>query len=246
MKKRILRIIAFVLAAFLSLFIIAAIFIGVKFALPGYKYYKSVVAESPISQKVEEIRSRDNYVTLVELTDTYKNAVISVEDHRFYKHGPVSFKALTRVMYYYLKDGEFNQGGSTITQQLAKNLYFGMEQSAKRKFAEIFIAYDLEKLYSKDEILELYVNCIYFGNGYYNIYDAAKGYYGVEPGNLLDWQALVLAGVPNAPSVYSPANNTQLTYQRQRMVADSMVKNGYLTKAEAEQILSDTPPLEEK
>ena len=127
-------------------------------------------------------------------------------------------------------------GGSTITQQVAKNLYFTQEKRITRKVAELFMAVELEKRYDKDEIFEFYVNNIFFGSGYYNIYDASMGYYGVKPINLTDEQATILAGVPNAPSIYSPDNNTHLTIERQHQVVDSMVKYGYLTAEEAENI----------
>ena len=101
------------------------------------------------------------------------------------------------------------------------------------------MAIEIEKRYSKDEIFEFYINNIYYGSGYYNIYDASVGYYGVTPDKLSDYQATQLAGVPNAPSVYSPDNNTPLTSQRQQKVVDSMVKYGYLDREEADKIVSD-------
>ena len=127
-------------------------------------------------------------------------------------------------------------GGSTITQQVAKNMYFTQEKKLTRKVAELFMAVELEKRYSKDEIFELYVNNIFYGSGYYCVYDASMGYYGVTPDKLTDEQATILAGVPNAPSVYSPDNNTHLTAERQNQVLMSMVKYGYLTEEEADAI----------
>ncbi len=91
------------------------------------------------------------------------------------------------------------EGGSTITQQLAKNLYFNQEKKLERKVAEVFMAFAIEDKYSKEEIMELYVNSIYFGNGYYSIYDAAMGYFQRTPGELTEDECTMLAGIPNAP-----------------------------------------------
>lgn len=98
---------------------------------------------------------------------------------------------------------DFVEGGSTITQQIAKNEYFTQEKKITRKIAEVFMAYEIEKNYSKDEILELYINTIYFGNGYYNIKDACKGYFGKSPNEMTAGECIMLAGIPNAPSVYN-------------------------------------------
>ena len=105
-----------------------------------------------------------------------------------------------------------------------------------RKIAEVFVAEDLEKNYSKEEILEIYVNTIYFGDGYYGIYDASQGYYKKEPKDLTLYEATLLAGVPNAPSVYAPTINPDLAKSRQGKVIRSMVEYGYLTQEEADSI----------
>lgn len=232
MKKFFKKLITFLLVIVL----VAVGIIGVAFVIPGYNAYKQAVSELPIEEKINSIREMENYTTLSEVPKIYKDAVIAVEDHRFYKHGAFSVVSIVRAIRNNIKIGKAVEGGSTITQQVAKNLYFEMDRSLTRKFAELFLAIDLEKLYSKDDILEIYINSIYFGSGYYCIYDAAKGYYDVPPIELSDFQATVLAGVPNAPSVYSPDNNTPLTYQRQRQVLDCMVEYGYLNQAEAEKI----------
>ncbi len=235
MKKFIKRILALLV---LAVFLFAA-FVGFKFALPGYKAYKEAISEKPITEMVEELRSREDYTKLSEIPQIYKDAVIAVEDHNFYSHGAVSFISTARAIFVNLKSKELKEGGSTITQQVAKNLYFEMDKSIERKFAELFLAAELEKLYTKDEILEIYINSIYYGSGYYCIYDAAKGYYGVAPADLTDFQATVLAGVPNAPSVYSPDNNTPLTYQRQQQVLDAMVKYEFIDENKAQEILKE-------
>ena len=99
------------------------------------------------------------------------------------------------------------------------------------------MAFDIEKAYDKDEILELYLNTSYFGDGYYTVKEASRGYFGKEPGEMNDYECIMLAGIPNAPSVYAPTKNPTLAKERQRQVADKMINNGYLTEDEAETIL---------
>ncbi|MFR0903577.1 MAG: transglycosylase domain-containing protein, partial [Anaerovoracaceae bacterium] len=124
------------------------------------------------------------------------------------------------------------QGGSTITQQLARNMYFEQNKKLTRKVAEVLVAFEIEKEYDKDEILELYVNTIYFGSGYYNIYDASLGYFGKTPSQLSDYEATMLAGIPNAPSVYDLNVNPDLAEQRRQQVVDCMVDEGYIEEGE--------------
>ena len=126
------------------------------------------------------------------------------------------------------------EGGSTITQQLAKNLYFTQEKELTRKAAEVFMAFELERNYSKEEILELYVNSIYFGDGYYDVSSASEGYFGKTPEELNDYEATLLAGVPNAPSVYAPTKNPDKAEQRRLQVVNRMIACGYITVAESE------------
>lgn len=130
------------------------------------------------------------------------------------------------------------EGGSTITQQLAKNLYFPQDNTLERKIAEVFMAFHIEDEINKDEILELYFNCIYYGSGYYCVYDASVGYFGKEPSEMNDYEATLLAGVPNAPSVYSPKVNPELAHRRQEKVVSTMAECGYLTEDECDDILT--------
>ena len=147
--------------------------------------------------------------------------------------------AIARAAWNNIKSWSLREGGSTITQQLAKNLYFTQERSFIRKAAEVFMAFRLERTYSKDEILELYVNSIYFGDGYYCVRVASEGYFGKEPADMTDDEATLLAGIPNAPSVYSLTANPDLASQRQQYVLQQMVKYGYLGEEEAAAILQN-------
>ena len=168
----------------------------------------------------------------------YRNAVISVEDHRLYDHGPVDFIAIGRALFTNVKNKELQEGGSTITQQVAKNIFFISEDDALiRKSAEIFAAFDLEKNYSKDKIFELYVNTIYFGDGYYGIKEACNGYLNIEPSQMTLYDCTMMAGIPNAPSVYNPSANPKLTRSRQKKVISDMVEYGYLTQDQANKLL---------
>lgn len=202
MKKWIFRIIAAILAVCI---IVAGIFIG-----KGYFMYQAALKECSLADKIESIRARDNYTTLEKLPEMYLNAVIAVEDHRFYDHGPIDIISIGRAIWVNLTSLSLAEGGSSITQQLAKNIYFTQEKKLERKVAEAFMAFALEKQYEKDEILELYVNTIYFGSGYYNVYDASMGYFGKAPAEMTDYESTLLAGLPNAPSVYSPDVNPEL------------------------------------
>ena len=205
----------------------------------GYNMYKEAIEEIPLDQKVEEIKSKENYVSLSELPQIYLNAVISVEDHRFYKHNGIDIIAIGRALINDIKAMSFVEGGSTITQQIAKNEYFTQEKKITRKIAEVFMAFEIEKNYNKDEILEIYINTLYFGDGYYNIKDAAKGYFEKDLDELTDGEWIMLAGIPNAPSVYAPNVNPDLAKQRQKQVIEKMIKYEYLTENEADKILEE-------
>lgn len=231
MKKLFKRIIV--------LLIVLSLCVAGYFTALGYSVYSYAISQRSIEDRIEDIRAMENYTTLSEIPKIYKDAVISVEDSRFYSHGGVDFIALFRAIVVNVKNNELSQGGSTISQQFAKNLLFSHEQSISRKVAEFFATYYIEKNYEKDEILELYMNVIYYGDGYYNIYDASTGYFGVIPSQMSDYQATMLAGIPNAPSVYAPTKNLELAQQRQDKVLERMVETNVLTQEEKEKILKN-------
>lgn len=193
----------------------------------GYSVYSDALKEKPLISRMDEIENDEHFVPFSELPKNYINAVVAVEDHRFYDHGPIDFIAIGRAIWVNITNFELREGGSTITQQLAKNVVLSQEETATRKLGEIVAAFDIEKNYSKDDILALYVNTCYFGEGYYGIYDASMGYYNKEPKDLTLDEATMLAGVPNAPSVYAPTVNPDLAKKRQEHVLNKMVKYGY-------------------
>lgn len=211
-----------------------SLIIGVK----GYRMYKDALNGMSLEAKVEAIRSRDDFTTYDELPSIYVQAVLSVEDHRFYNHPGVDMIAIGRAAVNDVRAGAFVEGGSTITQQLAKNLYFSQEKELTRKVAEVFMAFDLERNYTKDEILELYVNSIYYGNNYYSVAEASQGYFDKEPSEMTEYECTLLAGIPNAPSVYALTVHPDLAEQRQAQVVSRMVKCGYYTQDQALETLA--------
>lgn len=206
-------------------------------SIGGYNLYCSAVTKTSIEDKVDEIRSKDNFVSYNDLPENLINATIAVEDHRYKEHGAIDLISIGRALTSNLKSKDTVEGGSTITQQVAKNLYFmTAKDDISRKVAELILSYHLETKYSKEEIFELYVNTIYYGNGYYGIKAATNGYLNKEPKDLNISEATMLAGVPNAPSVYAPTVNLKLCNKRQEKVIRSMVKYNYITQQEANSI----------
>lgn len=209
---------------------------GAFFGYRGYERYQKALETVSLEDKVAEIRSNPSYTPVSDLPQIYLDAVVAVEDKRFYTHPGIDIISIGRAIKNDIQAREMIEGGSTITQQLAKNMYFNQERSITRKAAEAFMALKLERDYSKREILELYVNSIYFGDTYYCIADASRGYFGKEPRDMNAYESTMLAGIPNAPSAYSPDVNPDLAHKRQQKVIQSMVRLKYMTQEEADQI----------
>ena len=229
--KKFLKVIIFLTIIGLS--------ISLLFIWKGYSMYKEAIEKSTIEEKIEEIQNKESYTKFSELPDMYVKAVISVEDKRFYEHGGIDVIAIGRAFINDIKTMSYAEGGSTITQQLAKNMYFTQEKRIDRKIAEVFVAFDIERQYSKEEIFELYVNSIYFGDGYYTVKEACKGYFNKEVDEMTNGECILLAGIPNAPSVYAPTVNPELAKQRQKQVIEKMIDNNLLTQEEADEIIKE-------
>lgn len=213
----------------LLLLLVIVIIIGSVCYINGKKLYDEKIDNISLSDKIESIRTSENFIPLSNLPDYYKNAVIAVEDHRYYNHGAIDIIAIGRAIITNIKELDLLEGGSTITQQTAKNLYFITEDDVvSRKVAEVILGIELEKNYSKDEILELYINTIYFGNGYYGVKSACSGYLKKDIKEMTLYDATMLAGIPNAPSIYAPTSNFTLTCSRQKKVVSSMLKYNYI------------------
>lgn len=232
MKKLLKRLIILIL---LILIILAGIFI-----YQGYFLYKNAIDEISIEEKIKEIKEDiPNYISYNELPQNYINAVIAVEDRRFFSHNGVDTISILRAIAKDIQTMSLAEGGSTITQQLAKNTYFTQKKEFTRKIAEVFMAFEFERECSKEEIFELYINTIYFGDGYYCIYDASNGYFNKMPNEMNLYECTLLAGIPNAPSVYSPTVNPELSKQRQAQVLNKMIKYKFITQEEANKILDE-------
>lgn len=171
----------------------------------GYQIYQDKIQEQSLSERVNQLKSKEDYVTLDQISPIYKEAVLESEDRRFYQHGPVDYYGLARAMLTNFTTFSFKEGGSTITQQLSKNLCLSFEKDLSRKFAEVFIARDLEKMYSKDEILEMYLNITYLGEGNYGIQAASQYYYHIDAIDLNKQQSDILVKTLKRPSVYNPS-----------------------------------------
>lgn len=187
-----------------------------------------------IKRAVDSRINHDAYVRLRDTPLSLQHAVVAVEDSRFYSHHGFDMQGILRATLVNIQYGQIEEGASTITQQLVKNLFLSHEQSFGRKAEELLLAVDIEANYSKDEILELYLNTIYYGSSYYGIGPAAEGYFGKKPAELQLPESAMLAGLPNAPSLYSPYVDFMMAKKRQFVVIDAMVHNGYLDEADAE------------
>ncbi|MFM7468068.1 MAG: transglycosylase domain-containing protein [Vampirovibrionales bacterium] len=170
-------------------------------------------------------------VSLGEMSPYIKKALLAIEDTRFYQHNGIDLRGTARAIVQNLKGGDL-QGGSTITQQLVKNLFLTSERSVGRKLAEAILAIRVEQHYSKDRILELYLNQVYFGNFAYGIEKAAQRYYGVSARDLTIAQSALLAGMLKAPSQLSPYHHPERAKERQKEVLGNMLKYGYISNAQ--------------
>ena len=191
----------------------------------GYGMYRDALDRMSISEAVAQLKRQPGYTTVDELPQRYLDAVVAVEDHRFYGHAGIDPIGICRAAVNDLRSLSLEEGGSTITQQVAKNLFFTGEKRFSRKVAEVFMAFDLESRYGKREILELYVNSSYFGLGHTGIGQAAPAYLGCSPSEMDDFSCALMAGIPNAPETL--ASDWQAAIDRAYVVIGQMEKYGY-------------------
>lgn len=185
------------------------------------------------------------YVTIDAIPKDLANAVVAVEDSRFYKHAGVDLIGIARALFTNLREGDTVQGGSTITQQVAKNLFLHPRKTLARKLEELALAVLLEARYSKEQILELYLNSSYFGEGAYGVESAARTYFGKTVSELSLGESSLLAGLLQAPSAYSPYKHLEKALNRRAIVLERMVVVGYLEQDEAERAKSTAVKLAE-
>jgi penicillin-binding protein 1A len=197
-----------------------------------WRFFK---VEDEIRRKMAE----PGWIKLKDIPLGMQQAIISVEDSRFYQHGTFDFGGIIRALLTNLQMGEIVEGGSTITQQLAKNIFLRPDQTVARKAEEALYGVIVESSFTKEEILETYLNIIYFGAGAYGVKDAARVYFGKRPEELTLAESTMLAGIPAAPSVYSPLENPEIAKKRQAVVLETMVKNGFIGQQKAQELLAE-------
>ncbi|NLY32982.1 MAG: penicillin-binding protein, partial [Firmicutes bacterium] len=247
----------------ITLFVLIPLF----FFLAGTAYFIYTYATIDLTRQLEEpsiILDRNGkqvsrfsseirqVVSLEEMSPYLLQAFIAIEDSRFYQHFGLDPRGLARALWHNLRKGKIVEGGSTITQQLAENEYFigvsGPARSLGKKIEEAIYAIKLERTYTKDEILERYLNRIYFGHGRFGVEAASQYYFGKSAADLSLSEAAMLAGIPNAPAVYSLRDNPDNAHARRNLVLARMEELGYISAAEREeaeaQVLTPAPPQE--
>lgn len=210
-------------------------------SLPEIDELKKIEFYSSDNTKYFELNNKhnENYVTLSDISENVIKAILSVEDQHFYEHHGFDYKRIVKSLIDNIATMSKKYGASTITQQYARNLYLNHEKSITRKLKEAYYTIILENNYSKDEILEGYLNTIYFGHGVYGIYDAAKFYFNKHPYYLTLGEAAVLAAIPKGPTLYSPLNNYENNKSRKDLILKLMYEQKKITKCEYETALNE-------
>ncbi|WP_276673666.1 transglycosylase domain-containing protein [Selenomonas artemidis] len=187
-----------------------------------------------IRRAIEARLNRSDYVPIDRIAPDLGRAVVAVEDRRFYTHMGFDATGMARAALVNIQNGRIEEGASTITQQLVKNLFLANDQTFTRKAEELLLALDIELTYTKPEILEMYLNVVYYGAGFYGVGAASEGYYGKSPDALDLPEASMLAGIPNAPSTLSPFVDFIAAKKRQAIVLDAMESQNYIDRRTAE------------
>ncbi|MFB6469131.1 transglycosylase domain-containing protein [Cytobacillus sp. Hz8] len=189
--------------------------------------------------------NRTEGISVKDLPDHVKNAVVAIEDHRFYQHNGFDLSGIFRALFNNFFAGEITGGGSTLTQQLTKNALLSPEQTYKRKIEELFLAVEIEKHYTKDEILEMYLNQVYFGSGAYGIDQASKKYFNKNIQDVSISEAALLAGLLQAPSAYDPNRHYDQAIKRRNVVLGQMKQYGYISEEEYQKAIDEKITLED-
>lgn len=180
------------------------------------------------------------YVEFDNIPIYVKQAIVSTEDKRFYKHKGIDYKGIMRAVWAMIQDGEVTQGGSTITQQLARTVFLSNERTWERKIEEMYIAVELEAKYSKDDILEFYLNNVYFANGYYGIEAASQGYFGMDVNHLSLSEMAYLCSIPNNPNLYNPVKNHDKTMKRRNRILKAMLEEQVISESSYKTALGES------
>nr|MCS5648202.1 transglycosylase domain-containing protein [Dehalococcoidia bacterium] len=228
-----------------------AAYINVKDQLPRIPDNLRYLNQQPPTEiyshdgKLLKVLGDRSYMTLDLMPHHFKKAIVAVEDAAFYEHHGIDPVAILRAFVTNLASGNSVQGGSTITQQLAKNLFFSFEKTYQRKLKELLMAFQIESTFSKPEILEAYANQVYFGKGAYGINKASHVYYGKNPKELTLLQSAVLAGIPKSPNKLNPLNNREASLKRARFVLSRMVDEEFISEKEKTKALQSELNLRE-
>ena len=217
--------------------IVFVILLGVLF-YRGYTLYEDLTDGNTVYDQVQKIELNPTFVPFENLPQTFVDATISIEDHRFFEHHGVDYIGLVRAFASWFVPEMLDSGGSTITQQLAKNMYGMFDSSLDRKLVEFFVAKDLESQFTKEEIFTLYVNVINYGDNHIGIYQASHGYFNKSVLELTDNECTLLAGIPQSPANYQLSNHYAQAKSRQRLVLKRMVEEGYMSEEEAREIVN--------
>ena len=226
-----LSIILFFIAVYFGIYLYARI--TPKLAIDGANGYYLYDANGDLYTGT----ASEDWIKLDDISKNLVNATVSVEDKNFYKHHGFDYLRIAKALFIVTTSGNKSQGASTITQQYSKNLFLDFDKTWERKIKEAWLTIRLETHYSKDEILEGYLNTINYG-GIFGIENASQYYFGKSAKKLNLAEATILAGIPKNPSVYSPLVNEKKAKSRQKVILDSMVKNKYITQEEADEAYS--------
>ncbi|MCQ2388078.1 MAG: penicillin-binding protein, partial [Clostridia bacterium] len=232
--KKFLKITGFIISLFIITFLIftAWYFVATKdtfFDESKIGRYTPVCEVYDYSGKIISTNGNNSYVKIEELQEYTKNAFIAVEDKRFYSHNGIDYLGIARAMKNNLLSGKIKEGGSTISQQYIKNTFLSGEKTVNRKLKEIKLTKILENNYTKDEILEMYLNSIYFGEGAYGIESASKTYFNKNAKNLTIEESATLAGIVKAPTLYNPFDYYDKCFKRRNLVLSLMKEQNYIT-----------------
>lgn len=214
------------------LFLIVLLFLSATFCV-GYRRYVTIRTEQPMTTTIHSIQDNASYTPISLINENFIDAILAIEDPHFYTHRGIRIAKIAEAVITDIIHFDYVMGGSTITQQLAKNIFLDQDKNLTRKIAELFFARDLENTLTKNEILELYLNVIYFGDGYYGIQAASQGYFQKDPIDLTLDEATLLAGLPQAPAIFQLSTGYEAAKKRQQEVLDAMVKESLISNEQA-------------
>lgn len=240
MKKLLLLTKIFIFTFFSIIIIILSLYVY-AFITPKFNINtsKSITYYDKYGNDLFQEREKNDYVELNNISDYVKNSIVSIEDKNFYNHKGFDYLRIAKAMLVNLKSKKLKEGASTISQQYIKNLYLTFDKTWERKIQEALLTLELETHYSKNEILEGYLNTIDFGAGNYGIKEASKYYFNKEPKDLSLAEASIIVGIPKNPSYYNPVTNYENAKERQKNVLISMVKNKYISKDEMNEAINE-------